>query len=248
MESWKDNICFILVEPKEPGNIGAAARAMKNMGFRKLEMVRPGDFLSNEAREMACSSSDLLESAKIYPKFSDALRDKNLVIGTTRRPGRHRGIIVPLKESIGKILAASRKNRVAILFGRERTGLTNQEGARCGFLINIPSDLSSPSLNLAQSVMLVAYELSQKRFKAKSPELVKHEKLETLFRHIESTLRLLEYSPRGNSDLEKSIMRNLKHFIGRAGLTEYEMKMIHGLCTQVERRMKNRKLKNVSLK
>jgi len=240
METWKDNICFMLVEPKEPGNIGAAARAMKNMGFRKLEMVGPGDFLSNEAREMACSSSDLLEGAKIYPKFSDALKDKNLVIGTTRRSGRHRGIIVPLKESIGKILAASRKNRVAILFGRERTGLTNREIAECGFLITIPSDPSSPSLNLSQSVMLVAYELSQKKFRAQSPKLVKHEELENLFRHIESTLRLLEYTPRGHSDLEKSIMRNLKHFIGRAGLTEWELKMLHGLCTQVERRIKKK--------
>jgi TrmH family RNA methyltransferase len=238
MKSWKENVFFVLVEPKEPGNIGAAARAIKNMGFGNLEMVSPAEFLTNEARQMACNASDLLERAKVYPKFRDALKDRSLIIGTTRRLGRQRGHGITFKEGIRRIAAAAKKNKVAILFGRERTGLTNRQAAECGFLLTIPSDPLSPSLNLAQSVLLVAYELSQKRFKAQSPELVKHEELENLFRHIESTLRLLEYSPRGNSDLEKSIMRNLKHFIGRAGLTEYELKMIYGLCTQVEKRIR----------
>ena len=84
----------------------------------------------------------------------------------------------------------------------------------------------------------MAYELGQKTYKKTSPEFVAHEALEDLYRHIQATLQLLDYAPRGDSDLEKTIMRNLKHLIGRAGLTEWELKMIHGLCAQVEKRIK----------
>jgi tRNA C32,U32 (ribose-2'-O)-methylase TrmJ len=83
----------------------------------------------------------------------------------------------------------------------------------------------------------VAYELSRKTYKKTFPAFVTHEALEDLFIHIQTTLQLLEYAPRGDSDLEQAIMRNLKHLIGRAGLTEWELKMIHGLCTQVERKI-----------
>ena len=240
MQTWKDNISFVLIEPKEPGNIGASARAMKNMGFRNLELVKPADHLAEEARQMACQGTDVLENAKVYATFGAAIRDKQFVVGTTRRSGKTRGMIVPVKESIRKIIRAAGKNKIAILFGRERNGLTNKEVAQCSFLITIPSDPSSPSLNLAQSVLLVAYELGRRTYKSVSPEFVTHEALEDLNRHIRVTLQLLDYAPRGDSDLEKTIMRNLKHLIGRAGLTEWEMKMIHGLCAQVEKRI-NRK-------
>ena len=240
MRSWKDSISFVLIEPKEPGNIGASARAMKNMGFRNLELVKPADYLVEEARQMACQGTDVLENAKVYANLGTAIRDKQFVVGTTRRSGRTRGMIVPLKESVKKIIRAAEKNKIAILFGRERNGLTNKEVAQCNFLTTIPSDPSSPSLNLAQSVLLVAYELGQKTYKSVSPEFVTHEALEDLNRHIHATLRLLDYAPRGDSDLEKTIMRNLKHLIGRAGLTDWEMKMIHGLCTQVEKKIKKK--------
>jgi len=238
MQSWKDNISFILIEPKEPGNIGAAARAMKNMGFRNLELVKPADHLAEEARQMACQSTDVLENAKVYATFGAAIRDKQFIVGTTRRTGRTRGMIVPVKEGVRRIIRSAGKNKIALLFGRERNGLTNNEVDQCGFLITIPSDPSSPSLNLAQSVLLVAYELGQKTYKSASPEFVTHEALEDLNGHIRAALRLLDYAPRGDSDLEKTIMRNLKHLIGRTGLTDWEMKMIHGLCTQVEKKIK----------
>ena len=240
MNSYKDNISFILVEPKEPGNIGSAARAMKNMGFSKLELVNPGHFFTSEAKQMACQGVTVLENAKVHKGFSDALEDKSLVIGTTRRLGRRRGLIMPLKESIRRIKTVSKRNKVAILFGRERIGLTNPEIEECGLLITIPSDPATPSLNLAQSVMLVAYELSQKTYKAELPTLIKHKEFEPLCARIESTLKLLEFIPRGDADLEKKIMKNLRHFIGRSGLTEWEMKMLYGLCTQVEHKVRDK--------
>jgi TrmH family RNA methyltransferase len=239
MQTWKDNISFVLIEPKEPGNIGASARALKNMGFKNLELVKPADHLAEEARQMACQGADVLENAKVYATFGAALRDKQFIIGTSRRAGRARGVIIPVKESIRKIIRAAGKNKIAILFGRERNGLTNKEVEQCGFLITIPSDPSSPSLNLAQSVLLAAYELSQKTYTTAFPKFVTHEALEDLYGHIQATLQLLDYAPRGDSELEKTIMRNLRHLIGRSGLTEWEMKMIHGLCTQVAKRMKD---------
>lgn len=238
MKNWKDNISFILVEPNEPGNIGASARAMKNMGFKNLELVKPRRFLTGEARRMACNAVDLLEGAKIRSSFKDAIKDKGLIIGTTRRLGKRRGLILPLKDGIKKTVTFAKKNKVAILFGREDKGLSNEEVGECGFLITIPADPSSPSLNLAQSVLLVAYELSQKTYKTDIPGLVEHGELETLYRHLRSTLKLLEYIPRGSRDLEMRIMRNLKHLFGRSGLTDWEFKMLHGICSQIEKKIK----------
>jgi TrmH family RNA methyltransferase len=235
---WKDNISFILVEPKEPGNIGASARAMKNMGFQHLELVKPRSFMTEETKKMACNAFDILAKAKTYSNLNEALETKTLVVGTTRRLGRTRGLILPLEEGIKKVIASAKKNRVALLFGREDKGLSNREVEECGFLITIPSDPSSPSLNLAQSVLLVAYELGRKTYRGQFPMAVTRAELEILHHHIHDTLRLLEYIPRGNRDLEARIMRNLKHLIARAGLTDWELNMLHGICGQIEKKMK----------
>jgi len=238
MKNWKDNIHFVLVEPKESGNIGASARAMKNMGFKNLALINPVAFLNDEGRRMACNDGDVLEKAKVYGSFREAIKDKSLIIGTTRRIGKKRGLVLPLKDGIKRAITASKKNRVSILFGREDKGLSNKEAEECGFLITVPADSLSPSLNLAQSVLLVAYELSRKTYKAASPELVTNEELGSLYSRIHSTLSLLEYIPRGNRDLESRIMRNLKHLVGRAGLTGRELRMFYGICSQVEKKIK----------
>lgn len=236
--SWKDHVSFILVEPRKPGNVGAAARALKNMGFSNLELVNPVYFRTKEAKWMACQGYDLLKKAGVYATFHDAIRNKHLIIGTTRRLGLRRGLIVPLKDGVRKIIATAKNNAVAIVFGRERNGLTNREVDECGLLVTIPSDPETPSLNLAQSVLLVAYELSRKSYKTALPELVEYERLPHLYERIEASLRLLEYIPRGDRDLEKKIMKNLRHLIGRAGLTEWELNMFHGICSQVERKLR----------
>jgi TrmH family RNA methyltransferase len=238
MKDWKENISFILIEPKEPGNIGSSARAMKNMGFMKLELVKPVAFMTDEAKWMSCHAVDVLEHATVYSSFKAAIKDKNMIIGTTRRIGKQRGPILPLTACVNKIIAAAKKNNIAILFGREDRGLFNKEIEKCGFLMTIPANPLFPSLNLAQSVLLVAYELSRRTYKKAAPELVHHEKLEVLYKHINTTLRILEYIPRGNRDLEKKIMNNIKHLFGRSGLTEWECNMLHGLCTRIENKMK----------
>lgn len=238
MKSWKDNVAFILVEPCEPGNIGASARALKNMGFRRLELVNPPPFLNDDARSMACGGKDVLEQAVVHSGFSQAIADKQLIVGTTRRYGSKRGLFLPFKEGTKRIVKTAAKNKVAILFGREQNGLYNQEIEECGFLIKIPANPAFPSLNLSQSVLLVAYELSRQTLKTELPQFVRNKEIQELYRRIHSTLLLLGYMPKGDKDLEAVIMRNIKHLISRAGLTEWELKMIYGMCTQIEKRLK----------
>jgi TrmH family RNA methyltransferase len=247
-KSWKDNVSFILVEPTEPGNIGAAARSLKNMGFRRLELVNPVPYLTGEARSMACQAKDILGRATVYRRFPEAIADKSLIVGTTRRLGSRRGTIFPVKDGARKIARAAQNNTVAILFGNEHNGLTNREIDECGFLITVPADPASPSLNLAQSVMLVAYELSQQREDQSStrsaalPKFVPTGEIQRLHRRIQATLRLLDYKPKGSKDLEMDIRRNLKRLIGRAGLTEWELNMLYGLCRQVEKKLNREKM------
>jgi len=243
MQFRKENISFILIEPQEPGNIGAAARALKNMGFKNLELVNPVHFHTKEAKWMSCQAYNMIKQAIVYSNFEDAIKDKNLIVGTTRRLGSRRGLIIPLKDSIRRIITVAKKNKVAILFGRERNGLTNKEVKECGFMITIPADTTAPSLNVAQSVLLVAYELSRKTYKTSSPELVRHEELGSFYKRLEEILNLLEYVPRGDRDLERKIIQNIKHLAGRSGLTEWELNMLHGICSQVERKI-NSKIDN----
>ncbi|OGL50875.1 MAG: hypothetical protein A3C43_12290 [Candidatus Schekmanbacteria bacterium RIFCSPHIGHO2_02_FULL_38_11] len=244
MESWKDNIYFILVEPIEPGNIGASARAIKNMGFKNLCLVNPPFLMTKEAKLFAYNALDILESAKIHKSLSDAISDKSIILGTTRRLGKARGIIFPVNEGINKIFDVINNNKVAILFGRENKGLLNEEIDECGFLLTIPTSKEHRSLNLSQAVLLVAYELSKAGDTDKNEGcthdklLVNHKKLDFLLDRISRTLDLLGYIPKGDDNLKERIMWNLKHFIGRAGIAEWELNMLHGICTQIEKKVK----------
>lgn len=193
---------------------------------------------------MAHNSLDIIRAAPVHPTLSDAINDKAIVVGATRRKGRRRGIIYNVDEGAWKISELACANKIAILFGREDSGLYNEEIEECGFLISIPANTEHPSLNLAQAVLIVAYELSRAEYRSNAKRegsaetLVSHEDLKTLYGRISETLKMLEYFPTGDRDLEKKMMMNLKHFIGRAGITEWEMNMLHGICTRIERRLK----------
>lgn len=239
---WKDNVYFVLVEPKESGNIGAAARAIKNMGFRNLCLVKPPEKITDEAEWFAHNALDVLDRAERFSTLSDALADKALVVGTTRRTGKRRGVILPVEQGAEKIVGDSQANKVAILFGREARGLFNSEVDECGLMLKIPTDKAHPSLNLSQAVLIVAYEIMKagyaipaERKEALPYSLAGHRELEALYQRVGRALKTLGYIPRGDRDLQQRIMQNLKHFIGRAGIAEWELNMLHGICTQIER-------------
>jgi TrmH family RNA methyltransferase len=235
---WKDNIFYVLLEPQEPGNIGASARALKNMGFGNLLLVNPGEFLTDEARNMACRAKDVLERAVSFPDIFEAIKDKHLIVGTSRRRGKARGRFLPFDEGICRIRETSERNKVAVIFGRENIGLTNAESSQCGFILTIPTDVGFPSINLAQSVLLIAYELNKTAVQKECAELLDQAEMNRLYKRIRSVLNLLEYMPQGDRDLEEDIMQNIRQLFNRAGLTEWEMNMLHGLCTQIEKKVK----------
>lgn len=230
---------FVLVEPTEPGNIGASARAMKNMGFTKMDLINPPAIAGSMAENFAHNATDILESARIYPTLEEALAQKTLVVGITRRSGRKRGLILPLQEGIDRIVDAAQHNRVALLFGREQGGLFNNETELCGFMLSIPSWKSQPSLNLSHAIMVIAYELSKLHLKPVASEaprdgLANYTQQRHLYERLFSILELLGYTKRGERDVSQRIIRTIKQFLGRSGLTEPEMKMLHGICTRLE--------------
>ena len=161
MNDWKQNVYFVLVEPREQGNIGASARAIKNMGFNNLCLVKPPPEMPEEARWFARNAHDVLDSAKVHDSVEGAISDKAVVVGTTRRKGKNRGLILTAEKGAPGIHDLAAKNKVAILFGREARGLYNHEVNECNFIITIPSSKSQPSLNLSQAVLITAYELSK---------------------------------------------------------------------------------------
>lgn len=253
MDDWKRNIYFVLVEPKEPGNIGASARAMKNMGFTNLCLVNPPPHMPKEERWFACNSLDVLRSTEVYDSVDEVIKDKAIIVGTTQRKGMHRGLILPVADGAEKIRGITANNKVAILFGNETNGLFKDDVDKCGFMITIPSSKDQPSLNLSQAVLIIAYELSKysekitaasgsinyKDFNKPSllEELEANGEIAPLYERISRVLELLEYTPRGDRNLNAKIVTTLRRFIGRSGLTEVELNMLMGLCTQIEKKL-----------
>lgn len=234
--SWKQNVYFVLVEPKESGNIGSSARAIKNMGFTKLTLINP-PVLSDEAYWMAWASKDVLQQAEIYSNLDEALKDKVLVVGTTRRRGSKRGVIVDVRQGIKRIYEVSQQNKVAILFGREDKGLFNEEVEKCGYLMTIPTSELQPSLNLSQAVMIVAYELMRcedlRDYHMERQFYIDQTELNRFYDRLYNVLKKIGYIP-DNSDIERRIINNFKHLFGRTGLTFWELKLLHGLISHIE--------------
>ncbi len=154
------NITIVLVRPQYAGNIGAVCRAMKNMGLTRLNLVSPEqDPLSAEAKMMATSAKDILQKARIFSSLEDALQDFRWIAGTSARKGINRGPFISPREICPEIIQHARSIPVALLFGPEDRGLTNRELDPCHALISIPTHPGLSSLNLAQAVILLSYEL-----------------------------------------------------------------------------------------
>lgn len=235
MDSWKDNISFVLVDTLETGNIGASARALKNCGFSKLELVRPRNFPSDEAGWFAHGAEDILSRVTVYPALAPALRGKSLVVGTTRRDGKRRGLTYPVREAVERIRQFAENNRVALLFGREDRGLKNAETAECSFMIRIPASTEHPSFNLAQAVLIIAYEISFTSYPVKPPPAtISNGEFLNLFERLRNILKTAGYAPKGIRDREAMIMADLKRLISRAAITPREAKMLHGIISQLE--------------
>lgn len=241
-DAQPSRIRFTLVRTSHPGNIGAAARAIRTMGFERLSLVAPHRFPHADAVAMASGALAVLDEAVVTPTLVDALADCTLALGCT---ARRRDVQLPEltpREAARRALEASAIGNVAIVFGNERTGLENDELARCGYAVHIPSDESFPSLNLAQAVQVLAYELRilvlDGGLDAIAPAETKIEPLanigqiERLFEHLNETLDVIDFH-KGRSPV--TIMKRLRRMFLRTNLEEREVRILHGILDDAQR-------------
>lgn len=231
-----DRVAIVLVEPREPGNIGAAARAMANMGLSRLVLVRPPEFLVGEAFKMALAARPILESAVVAADLGEALAAYGFVAGTTRRGGTARRGRVSPRALAAALPALARDNDCAVLFGREESGLTNAELQYCQSLVTIPSHEGFGSLNLAQSVLAVAYEIflasgsPDSGGRGAAARRASTAALEGLFGQMERVLLDIGYLDQANP---ARMMRVFRRLIGRAGPDAREVAALRGIFRQV---------------
>lgn len=230
-----DDIIIILVEPQSPGNIGMACRAMKNMGFNQLRIVKGCDRFDAEALKFAVAARDLLESAQVFPDLSSATADCTLTVGTTRRHGKYRQeILTPAEVASCLKQQVSPDCRAAIVFGREDNGLTTEELSLCRWHATIPTSSEYGSLNLSQSVLLFCYELgkvSESAGGGRPLELAKSDEMETLFAHFNATLNKVGFL---NEQNPAHMMRSLRRIFFRANLDSREVTVLRGMLTQID--------------
>jgi tRNA/rRNA methyltransferase len=229
-----DNIRVVLVEPQHSGNIGGVARAMKNMALSRLVLVNPADHLAMEARMMAMHAFDILQHAEVVDTLSRAVADTGYVVGTTRRLGKSRQAQHSSRSIAPLLLELAGSNPVALVFGREDSGLTNDELAQCHELISIPAHPTFGSLNLAQAVLLVCYELyvtTATQPLSTLPTLATTAELERLYTHMREVLRRIGFLHGSSPD---RMMGYFRRFFARYGLKSRDVKIFLGVFRQVE--------------
>lgn len=227
MRIHSQNIYFVLVEPESPGNIGAAARALKTMGFRNFLLVNPADHLSPESGWMAHRSQDILKGARVFPTLQDAITDMHTVVATTQRERVFHLPYYTPKELAGMLIPESIEHKIALVFGREKTGLTNTELSRCDMISTIPARRRHPSLNLAQAVMIYCYELYQAAYgdeKKYHWRLARHRDLEILYRHLRASLEKVGFEPIDNWE---NFTVRFSRLMGRANAEVRDVKLWH---------------------
>lgn len=234
------NCRVVLVRPRIAANIGAVARAMRNFGLSELVLVEPtADPNDREARRLATHGESILNRARRVAEFGEAVADCLLVAGTSARTGGlFRAQTVGSPEQVMPALtAAAGRGPIAIVFGTEASGLTNEEVSRCHFLIHIPTDEEYPALNLAQSVVICLYELRLANLQGLGPtcfdpaQPADFSTQEKMYAHLRDALEAIHFLYGEKAD---ALMHAVRHLIGRAGPTEMEVKLLHGLARQME--------------
>ena len=228
------NISIILNRPRYPENIGAAARAMRNMGFEQLMVVDPQNFDMPRVLKMAThAAAEVVEHIQVYGDLQTALGPLNYVVGTTARLGGQRQLVGSVAGLAQKLAPISEKNQVGLLFGPEDRGLTNEDLRLCHELVNIPA-ADFASLNLAQAVMVVCYELRryhQPAGKTFVPRLANRHELDGMYEQLKDILVRINYIQPDNPDY---FMNNLRHFGTRMKLRAKEVSIIRGICRQID--------------
>jgi tRNA/rRNA methyltransferase len=228
-----DNIYIILVGTKHPGNIGSVARALHNTGISHLRLAAPQCSINEESFRFARSGGPILESTRAYRSAASALRGIGLVAGTTGKTGGNRSQAYPPHALAPRLIAQAAAQKVGILFGPEDTGLVDGDITLCGALIRIPTPPAARSINIAQAVMIVCYELflaSLERPPERVPRLARLEQVEAMYRQLEESLRRIGFL---NDKTARHMMFALRRLLGRAGLEETDVAILRGIARQI---------------
>lgn len=236
-----DNIRIVLVNTTHPGNIGGVARAMKNMGLSRLVLVAPVKYPHEQASWRAASAEDVLQRAVVVDTVEQAIADCQFVVGTSARERRIPWPLLEPRQCASRIDGLSDREQVAVLFGREDRGLTNEELQLCNLHLNIPTSDDYSSLNLAMAVQIVCYEL---RMLLVQPELATREdevwdtpfataeNMERFYVHLEQTLMELEFL---DPAAPRQLMARLRRLYGRVRLDEMELNILRGILTETNK-------------
>src|ERR1700720_1096346 len=233
------DIRIVLVEPSHPGNIGAVARAMKNMALDQLVLVKPKLFPHSDAIARASGADDVLAAARVVGSVQEALAGCGFVAATTSRDRDQNFRVADVRDAAERIVSESRRAPAAVLFGAERTGLLNAELEAAHVRIRIPANEAYLSLNLAMAVQLVAYEL----FRARGAKVVQlptdvplatPEDMDRLYVHLAAVMEEVDFRDRTQSGT--NLMARIRRFLQRAELDQNEVNILRGLLTAMQNR------------
>ncbi|MCB1703715.1 MAG: tRNA (cytosine(32)/uridine(32)-2'-O)-methyltransferase TrmJ [Halioglobus sp.] len=236
-----DNIRIVLVNTTHPGNIGGVARAMKNMGLRRLYLVEPRDYPNEQAVWRAASATDVLEAAVVVPTLSEAIGDCQFIVGTSARERRIPWPLMDARQCAQRMALASGQEQVAVLFGREDRGLTNDELKVCNLHLNIPTSQDYSSLNLAMAVQIVAYELRMLAVAGDGPAtgaddwdapFATQDNMERFYTHLEQALVDIEFL---DPAAPRQLMSRLRRLYSRVRLDEMELNILRGILTETQK-------------
>jgi tRNA/rRNA methyltransferase len=231
-----DRLRVVLVRTSLPANIGAAARAMLTMGLRRLVLVAPKRFPDPDANALAAGATSVLDSARVVATLDEALGDASLSIGLSARPRKFAGQVLPLRDAAAHAIGVARDRDVALVFGTEMSGLSNDELLRCSHVATIAANPDYGSLNLAAAVQVVAWEM---RMAAQGGDVwqaprfapATHDEVEALYTHATSTLTALRfYDPKR----PRRLLPRLRRLFGRTSLEREEVNILRGILARID--------------
>lgn len=246
-----DNIHVVLVNTSHPGNIGAAARAMKNMGLRHLTLVAPQDFPSDTARWRAVSAADIVDNARVVDSLPEAIADSVLVMAASARSRSMPWPMVDPRECARQVVREAKGGQVSLVFGREDTGLSNEELKLCNYHVQIPADPDYSSLNLAAAAMVILYEVRMAALAGDSgepgesasqyvsdawdvPRATAHQ-MELFYEHLETVLVELGFHDPENPRL---LMPRMRRLFGRIRPDRMELNILRGILTHIQQSLR----------
>ncbi|WP_408635889.1 tRNA (cytosine(32)/uridine(32)-2'-O)-methyltransferase TrmJ [Psychrosphaera ytuae] len=240
-----ENVRIVLVNTSHTGNIGSVCRAMKTMGLSDLVLVDPVQEPDSHASALAAGATDILGNAKIVPELKDAIADCQLTIATSARSRTLSWPMLEPRECGKKVVEEGQNAKVALVFGRENSGLTNEELQQCQFHVHIPSNPEYSSLNLAMAVQTLCYEIrmhfldsQQAQFEPSDVEYPNSEQLEGFYMHLEQALTKTGFIVKQHPG---QVMAKLRRLFNRARPESHELNILRGVLASIEKDANNTK-------